>query len=114
MRSGDLLSYLSMNCLLNGVLSCSRCYFVRIKSISQKFILCVTDGRTSYKDARTHLLKARISIYVTLELKETRLDTFSHFSHLSFAYLTFLDEDNDNDIDDDNDENADDDDGQFD
>ena len=30
MRSGDLLAYLSLNHLLNGVLSCSRCYFVRI------------------------------------------------------------------------------------
>ena len=68
MRSGDLLSYLSMNCLLNGVLSCSRCYFVRIQSISQKFNSCVTDRRTdgptdgrtnipSYRDASTHLKK---------------------------------------------------------
>ena len=46
MRSGGLLSYLSMNCLLNGVLSYSQCYFVRIQSISQKFNSCVTDGRT--------------------------------------------------------------------
>ena len=40
----------------------SRCYFVRIQSISQKFNSCVTDRRTdgrtytpSYRDARTHL-----------------------------------------------------------
>ena len=66
MRSGDLLAYLSLNRLLYGVLSCSRCYFVRIQSISQKFNSCVTDGPTdgptdgrtdtpSYRDARTHL-----------------------------------------------------------
>ena len=46
MRSGDLLAYLSLNRLLNGVLSCSQCYFVRFRPISQKFNSCVTDGPT--------------------------------------------------------------------
>ena len=61
MRSGDLPAYLSLNCFLNGIVSCSRCYFVRIQPISQKFNLCVTDRPTdrrtdkaSYRDARTH------------------------------------------------------------
>ena len=56
MRSGDLLSYLSMNCLLNGGISCSRCYFVRIQSISQKFNSCVTDRRTDRRTDRHTLL----------------------------------------------------------
>ena len=57
MRSGDLLAYLSLNRLLNGVLSCSRFYFVRIQSISQKFNSCVSDGRTDGRtDGQTHPL----------------------------------------------------------
>ena len=66
MRSGDLPAYLSLNCLLNGIVSCSQCYFVQIQPISQKFYSCVTDGPTDeptdgptdtsfYTDARTHL-----------------------------------------------------------
>ena len=74
-RSGDLLAYLSLNRLLNGALLCSRCYFVRIQSISRKFNSCVTDGPTdgrtdgrtdgstvgrtdtpAYRDARTNLI----------------------------------------------------------
>ena len=63
MRSGDLPAYLSLNRLLNGTVSCSRCYFVQIRPISQKFNSCVThqptDGRTNllieFRDARTHL-----------------------------------------------------------
>ena len=73
MRSRWLLAYLSLNRLLNGILSCSWCYFVQIQLISQKFNSCVTDrptdrrmdrrtdGRTdipSYRDARTHLIIA--------------------------------------------------------
>ena len=76
--SGELPAFLSLNRLLNGILSYSWCYFVRIRPISQKFNSCVTDGRTdrrtdrrtdgptdgrtdgrtdtpSYRDARTHL-----------------------------------------------------------
>ena len=47
MRSGDLIEYLSLNCLSNGIVSCSCCYFVYIQPrncISQKFNSCVTDG----------------------------------------------------------------------
>ena len=53
MRSGDLPAYLSLNCLFNDIFSCSRCDFVRIQTIAQKFNLCVRqiDGRT---DRRTH------------------------------------------------------------
>ena len=62
MRSRWLLVYLSLNRLLNSILSCSWCYFVKIQLISQKFNVCDgrTDGRTdipSYRDARTHLKK---------------------------------------------------------
>ena len=46
MRSGELPAYLSLNRLLNGILSYSWCYFVQIRPISQKFNLCVTDRRT--------------------------------------------------------------------
>ena len=56
MRSGDLLAYLYLNRLLNGVLSCPRCYFVRIQSISHKFNSCVTDGRTDGPTDRHTLL----------------------------------------------------------
>ena len=58
MRSGELPAYLSLNQLLNGILSHSWCYSVQIWPISQKFNLCVTDGPTdtpSYRDTRTHL-----------------------------------------------------------
>ena len=65
MRSGDLLAYLSLNCLFNGVVSCSWWYFVQIQFVSQKFNSLGTDRRTdgrtdrrtdtpSYRDARTH------------------------------------------------------------
>ena len=50
MRSGDLTAYLSLNCLSDGLVSCSRCYFVRIQLITEKFNSFVTDGRT---DRRT-------------------------------------------------------------
>ena len=39
------VAYLSLNRLLNGILSCSRCYFVQFQSISQKFNSCVTEER---------------------------------------------------------------------
>ena len=52
-RSGDLLAYLYLNGLSNGIVSCSKCYFVLIQPgnlISQKFNSCVMDrpmdGRT--------------------------------------------------------------------
>ena len=51
-----------LNCLLNGIDLCPRCYFVQIKPISQKFKWCETDGRTdraSYRDARMHLSRKR-------------------------------------------------------
>ena len=42
------------------LVTCSRCYFVQIQPISQKFNSCLTDGRTdasSHRDSRTHLKK---------------------------------------------------------
>ena len=39
-------TYLSLNCLLNGIFSHSWCYFVQIWPMSQKFNSCVTDGLT--------------------------------------------------------------------
>ena len=54
MRSGDLPAYLSLNCLFNGVVSCSWWYFVQIQFISQKFNSLGTDGRTDGRaDGRT-------------------------------------------------------------
>ena len=44
-----LPAYWSLDCLLNSILSCSRCYFVLIQPISWKFkLMCdrPTDGRT--------------------------------------------------------------------
>ena len=46
MRSGELPAYLSLNCLCNGVISCSLCHFVQTQSISWEFNLCVTDRPT--------------------------------------------------------------------
>ena len=57
--SGELPTCLSLNRLLNGILSYYWCSFVRIRPISHKFNSWVTDGRTdtpSYRDARTHLI----------------------------------------------------------
>ena len=73
--SGELPAYLSLNSLLNGILSCSWCYFVRIRPISQKFNSFVTDQRTdgrtdgrtdtpSYRDARTHLKSCFVSNFL--------------------------------------------------
>ena len=73
MRSGDLLAYLSLKSLFNGIVSCFLCSFVQIQprnTIFQKFNSCVTDRRTdgptdgrtytaSYRDARTHLKKIK-------------------------------------------------------
>ena len=54
MRSGELPAYLSLNQLLNGILSHSWCYSVQIWPISQKFNSCVTDGRADRPtDGRT-------------------------------------------------------------
>ena len=50
MRSGDLLAYLYLNCLSNGIISCSRCYFVQIQPrnlISRKFN---SNGDCQYTD----------------------------------------------------------------
>ena len=70
MHSRELPAYLSLNRLLNGILSYSWCYFVQICPISWRFNSCVTDGPTdeqtdgptdrrtdipSYRDARTLL-----------------------------------------------------------
>ena len=47
MRSGDPPLYLSLNCLLNDIVSCPCCYFAQIQPISEKFNSFVTDGRTN-------------------------------------------------------------------
>ena len=55
--SGELPAYLSLNRLLNGILSYSYSYFVQIQPISQKFNSCVTDGPTDRPaHRRTHPL----------------------------------------------------------
>ena len=51
---GELPAYLSLNRLLNGILSYSWCYFVQFRPISQKFNSCVTDRRmVRRRDGRT-------------------------------------------------------------
>ena len=55
MRSGDLLVYLYLNGLSNGIVYCSWCYFVQIQSgnlFSQKFNSCVTDERMDTPSCR--------------------------------------------------------------
>ena len=57
MRSGELPAYLSLSCLLNGIVSCSWCYFVQIQPISPKFNSCdLRTDKPSYRNARTHLI----------------------------------------------------------
>ena len=64
MRFDGLPAYLSLNRLLhvNGLVSCSWCYFLQSQPISQKSNSCLTYGRTdrrtdtpSHRDTRTHL-----------------------------------------------------------
>ena len=87
MRSGDLLACVSLNCLLNRVVSCSWYYFAQIQPISQKFISCVTDRRTngrtdgrtdtpSDRDARTHLKIHFVSFIQVCELQFRRCKWF--------------------------------------
>ena len=78
-RSGDLPVYLFLNCLLNGIGSCSWCYFVHIQPISQIFNLCVTDRRTNGRtNWWTHpLIEMRERIYSWLPFQQNWRD--GHF-----------------------------------
>ena len=62
MRSGNLPAYLSLNRLLNGIVSCSRCYFVQIQPISKKFNSSVTDGPTDGRMDGHALIEMRSEI----------------------------------------------------
>ena len=105
-QSSDIRCVLTIcpNYLLNGIVSCSRCYYVQIQPISQEFNWLVTDGRTdepmdgwtgrtegqtdgrtdgkcpdtlSYRDARTHLKCCAVCCCFDVVTALLMLDTFS-------------------------------------